>query len=138
MRRVVFLLALVVLLTTCKNEQTTVEPTTATQTETSGKTSPTLTRPEERPTTSPTLGKPSPVPVQVQFGTLTVAFGPDGGDRIFNVNGQPYGHVNVPTRINAGTYTIDLGEPRDYEPAHLTVAVDELQPSTIAFRRVSP
>lgn len=76
----------------------------------------------------------SPVPAQVQYGTLTVVFEP-GDDRIFNVNDEPFGRVNVPNNISAGTYRIDLGEPRNYEPESAVVSVDEQESTTVRFRR---
>lgn len=119
MRRVAGVLCgLVLLVAACKKDEASVDPVVVP--DTAG--SPAVVR------------DVAPVPAQVQYGTLTVIFEP-GDDRIFNVNDEPFGRVNVPNRISAGTYRIDLGEPRNYEPESEIVSVDEQESTTVTFRR---
>ena len=49
-------------------------------------------------------------------------------ERIVNIDGREAGLTNRTLRVNRGTYTFNLGDPRDYRPKWRRVKVTDTTP----------
>lgn len=50
-------------------------------------------------------------------------------ERIVNIDGEEAGITNRTLRVNRGTHTFNLGEPRDYRPKWRRVKVMDTEPT---------
>lgn len=67
--------------------------------------------------------------VEVKFAT----------NRTVYIDGVDGGETNKILRVGTGTHAFDLGEPKNYQPEEIVVAVkdtDSLIPMTIEFKEV--
>ena len=56
--------------------------------------------------------------------------------RTVNIDGQPAGFTDRTLRVNRGTHTINMGDPRDYKPKWRRVKVEDttsISPMEVTF-----